>query len=240
MIDEEKLMAFADGELHGAERAAVEQALETDAALRGRLEAQRRLRATLSGHYGPVAGEEVPERLLALLGAAKPENVPSLSAARERRKPIRRPAWRNLGAIAATLAVGIVAGQLVPSSAPIGVEDGRLVAQGELAAALETQLASAQTPETATRIGITFADRQGRACRTFDAAAASGLACREDGTWSVLMTGPGRNAAATEYRQAGSPLVLQAAQEMMAGEPLDAAGERAAIDAGWKISGSTD
>lgn len=236
-IDEEKLMAFADGELDGSEREAVERALAKDPLLRRQVEAQRRLRTALADRFGPVADEEVPERLLALLRTEKHGNAASLSAARERRKPIWLPAWPNLGAIAAALAAGILAGQLISPEVrgPVGAENGILVAQGELAAALETQLASTQAPDAAARIGVTFADGQGRACRTFDASALSGLACRNGGNWALVMTAaPDRQA--TQYRQAGSSAVLQVAQEMMAGEPLDAAGERSAMQAGWKIS----
>lgn len=236
-IDEDKLMAFADGELHGAECDAVERALASDLELRRQLEAQRRLKTRLTAHYGPVAQEEVPERLLAMLGAQRGENVASLSAERERRQPFRQPAWRNFGAIAATLAVGILAGQLIPSrgSTPIAMENGVLVAEGRLATALETQLASTQPPDAATRIGVSFADRQGRACRTFASRSVSGLACREGGDWAVVMTAA-HEGQTTEYRQAGSSLVLRAAQEMMAGTPFDAAAERAAVESGWKIS----
>lgn len=238
-IDEEKLMAFADGELHEAEREAVERALADDPRLRETLAEQRRLRTALSGRYGPVAAEPVPERLLAMLGASQPENVASLSDARERRR-FQRPTGRNFAAIAATLAVGILAGQLVPrGSDPFAVEEGVLVADGSLAAALETQLASAQSADAATRIGVTFADHQGRACRTFDSAAASGLACREGEQWAVLVTSaPQRQGG--EYRQAGSSPVLEAAQGMMVGAPLDAAAERAALAAGWRISRPAD
>jgi hypothetical protein len=235
-IDEERLMAFADGELHGAEREEIERAVAQDPRLRARLDEQRRLRAALQGRYGPVAEEPVPGHLLAMLGGRQPENVASLAEARERRRVSQRPVWRNFGAIAATLAVGVLAGQLIPrGSDPLAVEEGVLVARGELAAALETQLASAQDPAADTRIGVTFADRSGRACRTFDSRAASGLACREGEHWAVVMTSAGALQSG-EYRQAGSSGVLQAAQEMMAGEPLDAAAERAAMKAGWKIS----
>lgn len=237
-IDEQMLMAFADGELDEAERQTVERALEGDPALRAELETQRRVRATLSAHYGPVAGEDVPDRLLAMLGASRPDDVPSLAAARERREAGRRPVWRNLGAIAATFVVGILAGQLIPSgnSAPVALDDGMLVARGDLAEALETQLASAQSPSGAHRIGVTFPDGQGRLCRTFDAPGQSGLACRAESEWAVIMTAAREEAGSTQYRQAGSSLVMQAAQAMMGGLPLDAQQERAAREAEWKIS----
>jgi hypothetical protein len=238
-IDDEMLMAFLDGELQGAERDAVERALQDDPQLRAKLESQQSLRTTLKAHYGPVAVEAIPDRLLALLGAAPPSagdaSGASLAAARERR---RTPAWRNLAAIAATLAVGIVAGHLIPARpGSVVAEDGRLVARGSLATALQTQLASAQSPGETPRIGVSFEDRSGRFCRSFDDAALSGLACREDGRWQLVMTAAREDRFAGQYRQAGSTLVLQAAQEMMADAPLDAKAEEAAMRAGWTRPG---
>ena len=239
-IDDEKLIAYADGELGPEERAAVERALEADPLLRDQLAAQQRLRSALAGHYGPVASEDVPDRLLAMLGAERPEEtaVASLSDARERRRRSSAPAWPQLGAMAAALALGLIAGQQMSmrGAGPIAVEDGMLTARGRLASALETQLASAQAPDAPVRIGITFADRQGRYCRSFEGAEASGLACRDGGDWRLVMTGPGKAAGAAEYRQAGSAFVLEAAQDLAAGAPLDPEAERAAVASGWKIS----
>ena len=239
-ISEETLIAFADGELGSAEREAVEQALATDPEMRAMLEEHRRLRKLLTGHYGPVAEEEVPERLLAMLGAEKAEGVTSLSAARERKRTAPR-LWQRYGAIAASLAVGILAGQLIPEGGegPLATSNGSLVAEGSLAAALETQLASAQAPNEATRIGLTFQDRQGRVCRTFDGSALSGLACKSHDDWQVLLVAASERQD-SEFRQAGSPAVVEAAQAMMAGAPLDAEGERRAKAAGWKISAAAD
>ena len=234
MTDDEKLMAYADGELIPAEREAMERALAKDPALREKLAEQQRLKATLTAHYGPVAAEEVPERLLAMLGAETGRaEVASLSTAREKR---RRPAWRQLGTIAASLAVGVLAGQMVSlqGAGPLAVNDGALVAERALAEALDSQLASAQAPGAATRIGVSFADRQGRFCRSFDAPAFAGLACREGPDWRVIMTAPAQGGGETQYRQAGSSVILQAAQEMMVGAPLDAEAERAAMEARWQ------
>jgi hypothetical protein len=111
-----------------------------------------------------------------------------------------------------------------------------MVAQGELAHALDTQLASAQASGAATRIGVSFAAADGRFCRTFDSAAVAGLACHGDAGWQLMLTAPGAGPAASELRQAasGDPHVLATAQELMAGEPLDAAAERRARDSGWR------
>jgi hypothetical protein len=108
-----------------------------------------------------------------------------------------------------------------------------MLARGELAETLETQLASAPDEGAAARIGLSFEDREGRLCRTFDAEALSGIACRAPRGWRLVMTAEG-SGAATEYRQAGAPVVLEQAQAMMAAEPLDAAAEEAARDRGWR------
>lgn len=228
-IDEETLIAFADGELSDIERARVERALQGDPALRQRLEAHRRVRDRLAGHYEPVAEEPVPDRFRQLLD---PRVVP-LSHARRRRLV---PSWQAASALAATLVIGIVLGQAVPfgGSGPIAAENGTLLAGGGLAEALETQLASTQPPGAPVRIGITFPGPDGRICRTFDGAIVSGLACRDLGRWRLLVAAPGGGGAAGEYRQAGSPApVMETAQRLMTGDPLDAEQERSARDSGW-------
>jgi anti-sigma factor RsiW len=235
-IDPERLMAYVDGELDEPGCREVERALVEDPALRASLEAQKRLKARLSGHYGPVAGEEVPQHLFALLGAARPEGVSSLADARERRRP--RPSWRLHGSIAASLAVGLLVGQFLPSfrgAAPVAVQGQALVAASALDKALDTQLASTQPADAATRIGLTFVDNQGRACRTFEAPSFSGIACRDSGRWAIVATEARERGSGGEYRQAGAPALMARAQEMMAGAPLDAKGELAAMHAGWKI-----
>lgn len=229
-IDDDLLMAFADGELDALARARVERALAEDPDLRARLEAQRRLRERLAAHYGPIAEEEAPERLRAMLA---PKIVPLAPV-----RAARRPMWQTFTALAATLVLGLAIGRTLTAPGPIGVEDGTLVARGALAEALETQLASAQADGAATRIGVSFAGSDGRLCRTFESAAAAGLACRGEAGWQLVMTAAPSGAMRGQYRQAGSgdALVLQAAQEIMAGEPLDAAAERRARDSGWRRS----
>lgn len=234
-IDDDMLMAFVDGELDEVSRARVERAVAEDPALRARLEQQQRLRARLAAYYDPTVEEEVPERFRAMLET----NVTALPAAKPR---FARPVWQSLTALAATLLLGLAVGRTLlapaPAAGPFAVEDGTMMARGELANALETQLASAQPRDAATRIGVTFVNNDGHACRTFDSRAAAGIACRGDNGWQVMMTAAGSGQQRTDYRQAGSEnlLVQQAAQEMMAGEPYDDAAERRARDSGWRSS----
>lgn len=231
-IDDDMLMAFVDGELDDVGRTRVERALAGDPDLQARLEVQQRLRARLAAHYGPTAEEDAPERFRAMLET----NVVPFPAATPR---AGRPLWQTLTALAATLVLGLVIGRTLLAPAPdgpIAVEGGTMVARGELAAALDTQLASAQPRDAATRIGVTFARNDGRACRTFDSQAATGIACRNDSGWQVMMTAAGAGGPRADYRQAGSEnlIIQQAAQEMMAGEPYDDAAERRARDSGWR------
>lgn len=233
-IDDDMLMAFVDGELDEVNRARVERAAAEDPALRARLEQQQGLRDRLAAHYGPVAEEEVPARFRALLET----NVVPFAAAKPRPA---RPFWQTLTALAATLVLGLAIGRtlLAPgASGPFAVQGDTMVAQGELATALDTQLASAQAQDAPTRIGVSFTNNDGRPCRTFDSRAAAGIACRGDGGWQVMMTAASAGRQRSDYRQAGSAnlLVQQAAQEMMAGEPLDEAAERRARDSGWRSS----
>lgn len=239
-MSEELLLAFIDGELSGPDREEVERALAADPKLRATVDEQRRLRTILNGHYGPVAQEDVPEKLLHLLGASRAEGAASLHAAREKRRAAPRP-WQRYAAIAATLAVGIIAGQLLPDgrNGLIATDDGVLLAKGDLAGALETQLASAQSLDDKTRIGLTFADRGGRVCRTFEGPDLSGLACRAGGDWQVVLASASERKD-SQFRQAGASVVLESAQEMMAGPPLDSRAEREAMEAGWNISSAPD
>ena len=237
-IDDERLMAYLDGELDAAGRAIVEEALARDEALRARLEAQRQLRDRLAAHYGPVAEEPIPDRFRQLLDPP----VVDLADAR-RRRATARLMWQSVAALAATLVLGLVLGGQIPRAAgPVRSDHGTLYADGDLARQLDTQLASMPTVGAATRVGVSFARADGTFCRTFQGPALGGLACRDGERWRLVVTAPGTGESQAQYRQAasGNALVMQAAQELMAGEPLDAAGERRARDSGWRRDALAD
>jgi len=234
-----RVAAYVDDELDAIARARFEREMAADPALRSEVDAQRALRDRIVGHFAPVADEPVPDRLRALLTGGGEAEVIDLNAARARREQRRRlPSWGNFGAIAATLAVGIIAGQMVDlSGSPVASRDGQLVAHGGLERALDVQLASAQPQDAQVRIGVTFRDTGGALCRSFDSADLAGIACRAGDDWRLRQTFAVESAGgATQYRQAGSgdAAVMQAAQTMMAGAPLDAEAERRARDAGWR------
>lgn len=227
--DEELIAAYADGELHVLVEHRFEEALASDASLRAQVEAQRRLKARLGGHFDPVLDEPVPARLAALLRPEAGARVVPIGAARRRRFP--RRAWVP-AAMAASLAAGWFGGQLIGEGPGVAALP---VARGELAAALDTRLAAAPFPGEGPRIGVTFRNVQGQVCRTFDGAVA-GFACREGQAWRLRMLTEGSGPAGGDYRQAasGPALVMQAAQDAAAGDPVGPDEERRLAEAGWR------
>ena len=259
-IPEETLLAYVDGELDGAERAAVEAALQADPQLADQVARQRALRERLAAAYDPVLAEPIPPRLLAAAQTrAAPRKVVDLAAVRIERDAARAErnaptgwGWRQWGGMAACLAIGVLVGR--ETLAPAGelvLRDGKLVAQGALDRML-TQVAAADTDAAApNHVGLTFVSKSGDYCRTFSwgthGQASAGLACRSGAAaspssaqgWEVRTLA--RNAVGGEasgpMRMAGSGLpepVLRAVEAEIAGSPLDAQAERAALQSGWR------
>jgi anti-sigma factor RsiW len=227
---DDTLMAYADGELDPAERAAIEQAMRTDPAIAAAVARHRALRADVAAAFAGILDEPVPARLR----PPAPAPVVSLDAAREKR---RRWSWPEWGALAATLVVGVLAGRMVPGSGPAIAGNGnQVVAQGELASALDRQVGGGKA-DSAVKVGVSFAARDGHYCRGFVMGTSAGLACRAGGQWRIPVLAEAAPEAAGGYRQAGSALpaaVLDAIDERIAGKPLDAAGEEAARARGWQ------
>lgn len=226
-IDEAMLIALVDGELDEVNRRRVERAVADDPVLAQRLNMHRQLRERLSGHYAPVAQEPIPERLRALL-----ENGGTVT-------PLVRPrsrwqGWAGASAIAASLVLGLCIGRFSGGEdGPVAMQGGVMVAQGALADALDTQLASAQQGDRL-RIGLSFRRKGGGWCRSFDGAMA-GVACREGKDWQVQQILPGAGPE-MPYRQASSAdaRVMVTVDALIDGAPLDATGERAAQINGWR------
>jgi hypothetical protein len=256
-ISDETLMAYADGELDAAEKAAVESAMRGDPQIEKRLAQHRALRQRVHAAYSAELSEAVPERLLmAARGAPKAQagKVVSLEEARaamkrnaSRARP-PRPQWRTAGSIAASVIVGVGLGFFMwgrTESPLVRGAGGALAARGPLARALSEQLAAEQARTSAVQIGVSFLAKSGEYCRTFALAGAvspAGLACRHGEEWRVLALteGPGRAAGDSDYRTAGSAMsasILKMVEGQIAGEPLDQAGERAARQRDWKSAG---
>jgi hypothetical protein len=227
IVDDETLMAFADGELGGQQRAAIEAALARDAALRDRLEAHQNLRAQLSGAFDGALTEPVPARLSA---SVQPRSAEVVTLADR-----RPPKWsaREWGAMAASIAAGLLTGVgAMNTQAPlIAAANGGLEARGALAQALNTQLASDEAG--AVRIGLSFVSQEGGYCRTFSMTRSdtSGLACRIGDGWTIAMTAQGGGG---EVRMAAAETMLATVDAMIVGEPLDQPAEQQARARDWR------
>lgn len=250
--DTEAVMAYVDGELDAHARVAFEAALANDATLRAAVERERALRTRLADAYDPVLAEPLPPALQATFAPASP--VVDLAAVREKRRAATHAAprgrawrWPEWGAMAASLALGTAIG--VWGIAPGGGEelvarraDGTLVAHGALDEALTRTLA-VDPGRAGIALGLSFKARDGRYCRTFaieaTPAGTAGLACRGATAWELqaLAPGPSGGVAPGGYRQAASalpPALLPQVERLRDGDALDADGERAARERGWR------
>ena len=232
MNEEELFYAWLDGELEGKEAEQVAARVAADPALRAKAEQHRRVEAQIRGAFDPILQRPVPPPQFGSL------NVLDLQARRSEREANRAsfgvPQW---AAMAATLAIGVIAGQFVGnrSGAPIESRDGRLVAAASLDRALDAQLASAEG-NGRVRVGLTFRDRKGGICRSFTDDGSSGLACREGQDWRVEGLFAAPEGQQGDYRMAAGedPRLAALVDERISGEPFDAAAEQAARDANWR------
>jgi hypothetical protein len=244
-FSDETLMKYADGELEGEERAAVESAVTRDVVLAARVEAFRRQRAALRNAFDGVLVEPVPERLViaARLASATPSAVADLDAVRARRAgESRRASWPQRVAIAASLVIGILIGQFVELArdATLVVDTHRgLMARGNLAASLNERLSGTPSRDSVT-IGFSYRTTTGDLCRTFAVSQAqplAGIACREGNEWQVRGLSHTDEPLDAQYRMAGVALpepILQMVDAQIEGEPLDAVAEAAARERQWR------
>ena len=231
MTEDEKFFAWLDGELTPADAAEVEAKVAADPQLQRLAEQHRALGGHLRGAFDPIAAAPVPEHLRAALRPSA--TVVDFAAAKRARAMPSLPQW---AAMAATLALGILVGTMMPqrASGPVEVQGGKIYAAAALNQALDTQLASA--PAGDVRIGVTFRDEAGQICRSFTQPSASGLACREEGRWKVKGLFGSPEGQGSDYRMAAGmdPNLAALVDSTMAGDPFDAAHERQAKDRGWK------
>jgi hypothetical protein len=241
-FSDEMLMAYADGELDLVARAEIEAEIARDPGVAEAVERHRALATRVQSAYAGVLGEPVPERISGLVAEPGPANVVELPtgrgdrAMRDAATGRRLPQW---AALAASLAVGLFVGILLTRgpAAPYEETAAGLVARGELEAALTTRLASS-SQDADVRIGISFRDRAGAYCRTFQMqreAPLAGLACRSGDEWNIQALAAAAAQDGELRPAAAMPMaVLHAVDAAIDGAPLDAAAETAARGAGWR------
>jgi len=244
-FDDETLMAYADGELDAAQRAQIEAAIAQDPGLALRVQEHKALRARMTGAFSRVLDQPIPERLEAAARVGTRADAPARGnvikfPARVTRAP--SPPWRAREwiAMAASLLLGVLLSWrlLVPGNTGLfEAGKGGLLARGELARALESQLASEQNGDERVLIGLTFQAHDGAYCRSFvlRAARTAGLACRAGSEWQIPAT-DSTLAPAGAMQQAGSilpPSILRIIEARMEGAALDAEGEKNARLEAW-------
>ncbi len=239
-VTTEMIMAYVDGELDVDAIATVERAMRVDPAVAAAVAQAKSLRERVRLAYDPVLSEPVPARLAALASVRMPTSQgrgPGTGRAGTRRN------WRatQWAAMAASMTLGVLlAPWLHEAATPVVLRTSPegLVAVGTLERALTSRVISDATLDEDIEVGLSFRDHDGRYCRSFSLPAQSlaGLACRSGGQWQILATGEAMQDNG-EFRQAATalpPAVLAEIDARLAEESLDAAGERAARDAGWK------
>ncbi len=229
MTDDGEFYAWFDGELQGEKADRVAARVAADPTLAKLAEQHRAVAAGLRDAFVPVMENAPPAPLF---GGAE---VVDLQARREaRRVSFGVPQW---AAMAATLAIGIVAGQFVGprSDTPIETRGGAMVAAASLDQALDAKLASTGN-DGPVRVGLTFRSQDGGICRSFSEGGASGLACRDGGGWRVEGLFARPSGQGGDYRMAAGedPRLAAMIDERIAGEPFDAAAEKAALEKGWR------
>jgi hypothetical protein len=237
MVNDETFFAWLDGELDPTEASHVAAQVAADPRLSAMAADHRSMQARLKAAFDPLLDAPAPGQLLDAVRTPPPADVIDLAQARKRRKPRSWPMTAQWGAMAATLAVGVLIGTLAPrahDAAPVELQGGKMYAASALDGALNSQLASA--PGGDVRIGMTFRDAAGAVCRSFVASASSGLACRDGQRWRVRGLFAAPQGQASDYRMAAGldPNLAGLIDSTMSGEPFDAAQEKAARDKGWR------
>jgi hypothetical protein len=248
-VTRETLMAYVDGELAPDEERRVATEVAKDPALNAYVEQQKELAAKLRSAFAPVLEEPIPARIERAVRETKmPSHQPALSLVRRLQRLWSNTGragstWIPAGALAAGLALGIVLAGSFETDTDLGTQGGALVARGELARVLTAELASEQVPDTvsAARIGVSFMNKDGAFCRSFETragarGAAAGIACLADGDWQIAAlasAAPSETGGFTTAAGEMPPTVRSALNEMISGDPLNAEQERAARNQGW-------
>ena len=167
----------------------------------------------------------------------------TIGAARARRTPWNW-GWLQLGAVAASLAIGLVVGSQTGNT-PAGETGALVVATADgptLGGGLETFLAATKSGERkqlaslgTASVTISFMTAEGKLCRQFaiegKTRTTDGVACRAQRGWRVEALGL-RAGDTGEMRTASgdaAPAVISTVDALIAGDPLDAAAEAKAL-----------
>ncbi len=232
-IDDDLLMAYADGELPAAEVARVEALLARDPAARERVRRYRETAALARAAFASTLEEPVPAALEARIREMARGDEAASGVVPFPRGPRRRSLRRMALPLAASLAlvIGLAVGTgLRPE------DDHRLLAR-----ALETTPSGELGPGEVLPLA-TLRAADGRWCRRFQSArdgrVLEGVACRDPASgWRAVVLVERETGDGAGYRPAGGAEdPLRPLTERLGLRPVDHATETAAIAGGWPDS----
>lgn len=257
-ILDEELIAFMGGDMEEIHAAEIEAAINADPALADRAEALAERMHGSGQHddlvraaFAPILSAPMPDAITASVQAeAKGADILSFAAAKAKKSGASQRssawAWPQFGAMAASLAIGLIAGPALLGGGGNGDASGALVVAsangatvpGSLGAVLDTA-ASGDSVELASlgtaKVDISFRNLDQNLCRqvnvTGGGSSSDILACREGSTWRVEAYGQ-RAGDVTEVRTAAgeaSPAVIAAVDAMIDSDPLVGGDEEAAL-----------
>ncbi len=239
-ISLEVLGAFVDGELDEQERARIEAAIASNAALAAEVARIRQLSTIVAHSYDGLLAVPVPAALTKAAQADVPGKVVQLT--RQRVAIDWQGALAGASAMAAAFAFAMYSGVLQSPPSLIEASHGELVAGERLSDGLD-RTASA-VPFAVERgqahISLSFVAASGRPCRQFHAEttehALDGVACRAGERWhiEVLAASQGRTAGGYHVAGAASGVIDAGIDRMKPVQVLDSAAERSAIARAWK------
>ncbi len=238
---DEQISGFLDGELNPADFEAMLHDLETDPAVAARV--RRMSEATKAFVTASLAIDEEPMSA----GLAKALAAPPSAKVIPFRGRSFTATVMDHRAIAASLVCAVAAWGVFAMSGSVdrnGIDaSGMIAATSPLHRALETgptgDVVKVSGSETATP-RLSFARADGDYCRQFDLASRDGvtsaIACRDDGVWRTEVAVYGQAQPGEEYTTASGekaePLEAYISR-VIAGDPLNAAAETAAIANNW-------
>lgn len=236
---EEEIVAYIDGEIGDAARAAFEARMANDPALANDVRRHRDLVERLRAAYPDREDKVFDTQALAALGLGD-ATVVELSAPRGqwRGRVMPRPWWA--GAIAASLVCGILIGRAIPAGP--GGQDIVTDRQGQLVAASSLDRALTGQDDGgagAIKVGMTFRTANGY-CRTFRLADGNaGLGCRSGDHWSLLalVKGQAEKPRSADFRLAGDefpPSLMSEVDARIVGSPLTPSDVEKARRARWR------
>jgi len=226
-IDDDLLMAYADGELPPEEVSRIEALLARDPGARERVRLYRESAALARAAFAPTLEEPVPAALEERVREMAREDGRVMPFPAARRRGLRRLALPLAASLA--LLIGFVAGsRMQPES------ESTLLAR-----ALESTPSGVIGPGEVLPLA-TLESADGRWCRQFErprnGRVAQGVACREpDGRWRVVALLEQETGGDGGYRPAGGPAdPLAPFLEALRLRAIDGAAEAGLIAGGWR------